>query len=96
MRALDSCLDTLRIVFVVGEGGFIWVYSADYKTSARRNADAKLEVSGAVRHTSATCAGVKKSLGSDGVHTSETLRNADVAHSSLNCRVYTREQFKIR
>ena len=35
--------------------------SADYKTPARRNADVKLEVSGAVRRTSATCAGVKNS-----------------------------------
>ena len=34
--------------------------SADYKTSARRNADVKLEVSGAVRRTSATYADAKK------------------------------------
>ena len=34
--------------------------SADYKASARRNADAKLVVSGAVRRTPATGADVKK------------------------------------
>ena len=37
-----------------------YIYSADYKTSARRNADVKLEFSGAVRRTSATCADAKK------------------------------------
>ena len=56
---------------------FSSLFSADYKTSARRNADVKLEVSGAVRRTSATCAGVKNSLGSDEVRTSENLRNTD-------------------
>lgn len=40
--------------------------SADYKATASRNADAKFEFSGAVRRTSAPCAGAKKSLKSDG------------------------------
>ena len=70
--------------------------SADYKTSARRNADAKLEVSGAVRRTSATCADAKKFPRVGRGHTPETHRNADVVQSSLNGRAYTGRSFKVR
>ena len=44
----------------------VMLYSADYKASARRNADAKIELSDVPKHPSALCADAKNSLKSDG------------------------------
>ena len=61
--------------------------SADYKTSLRRNADVKLEVSGAVRRTSAAFADVKKILrvgwGTHDGNPSERRRNMQKSSESV-------------